>query len=108
MGLGGVGTFLAAVGLEIWIPVAVSLAGALGSYLEMRRLDMWLVIYSRTVMELENVASWWRSLPPGERSRDSRREQLVGRTEAVLQSESSDWRREMEETIEELRWEQLQ
>lgn len=105
--LGGVGTFLAAVGLEIWIPVSVSLSGAFGSYLEMRRLDMWLVIYSRTVMELENVAAWWRSLPPEERARDTRREQLVGRTEAVLQTESSDWRREMEEAIEELRFEEL-
>ena len=104
--LGGLGTFLAAVGFEIWIPVSVSLAAALGGYLELRRVESTLAVYTRAAMELENVATWWSALPPGEKSRDGRRVELVSKTEAALQTESTNWQQEIQDAIDELRKEE--
>lgn len=106
VGLGGVGTLFAAVGLEIWVPVAISLAGALGTYLQLRNVESTLTAYNRSAMELENVLTWWQAVPTEEKADPALREQLVGKTEAVLQTENVDWQLEMQEAMEELKSEE--
>ncbi|HEX9731689.1 MAG TPA: DUF4231 domain-containing protein [Thermoanaerobaculia bacterium] len=104
--LGGVGTFLAAAGLEIWVPVSISLGAALAGYLELRNVETTLASYVKGALELENVLTWWKSLAPEERAEQAARDQLVAKTEAVLQSENVDWQLEMQEALEELRSEE--
>jgi hypothetical protein len=50
--LGGVGTFLAAVGLEIWIAVSTGIAGALTTFLEIKRVEQTLISYNQTATDL--------------------------------------------------------
>lgn len=104
--LGGLGTFLAAMELEIWVPVSISLAAALGGYLELRNVEKTLATYVKSGLELENVLTWWKSLAPEEQADPARREQLVGKTEAVLQTENVDWQLEMQEALEDLQKEE--
>ncbi|MCP4657987.1 MAG: DUF4231 domain-containing protein [bacterium] len=100
-GLGASGAILAALSLEVWIPVSVSLAAALTSFLELRRVETTLASYAGATMELENVLTWWRGLPEKERASVKRCEQIVTRTESILQSENADWQAEIEEAMEE-------
>lgn len=101
-GLGGAGTLLAAIGLEIWVPVAISLGGALGGYLELRNTDSMLANYTRNTVELENLITWWKTLTLEEKADPDVREELVMRTETVLQSENVKWQAQMQESLDKL------
>ncbi len=101
-GLGGVGTLLAAVGYEIWVPVSVGLGTALVSYLELRNVATNLAGYNRAALELDNVATWWSGLPEDARSDPASFATMVDRTEAILGSENASWVQEMQKAIDEL------
>lgn len=120
--LGGVGTFLAAVGQEIWIPVSVALGAALTSYLEQRSREdqdvaasaagaasdplvrshrtALVAIHNAAVLRLENIKTWWLGLGVESRG-DVRFSDLVRRTETVLQSDVAQWAGELQETLAE-------
>ncbi len=100
--LGGVGTFLAAVGLELWIPLSVSAAAALAGLLELRRIESGLAAYTRAALELENIATCWGGTPEKARAGLALREKLVDRTEAVIRNENAGWVEEMQEALSEL------
>ena len=57
--LGGVGTFLAAMKLDVWIAVTNAIAASILSFLEFRRLDSTLIGYNQTATNLENILWWW-------------------------------------------------
>ncbi|MCP4654582.1 MAG: DUF4231 domain-containing protein [bacterium] len=100
--LGGVGTLLAAVGLEIWIPISVSVAAALTGLLELRRIESSLSAFTRAALELENIATCWGGTPPQTKAGFALREKLVDRTEAVIRNENAGWIEEMQEALTEL------
>ncbi len=100
-GLSGVGTLLAAVGQEIWIPVSVSLAAALAGYLELRRIDATLTGYNRAAMSLENVTSWWLGQGEKKQATAASFAELVERTETALAAENAEWVQEMQEAVQE-------
>lgn len=100
---GGIGTLLAALGQEIWVPVCISLAGALGAYLEMQRVETWLATYSRSMVGLEKIVLWWGALSEDGQAHAENIEQLVGRTEMILRTENADWQLGMHDALEEMR-----
>ncbi|MEM7352769.1 MAG: DUF4231 domain-containing protein [Acidobacteriota bacterium] len=100
--LGGLGTLLAAVGREIWVPVSVGLATALGAYLELRNVESTLAGYNRAAMELDNIVTWWSGLSPAQREDPVRFETLIDRTEALLASENATWSQGMQEALAQL------
>lgn len=97
--LGGSGTLLAAVGMEIWVPVSVGLATALTSYLELRNVENNLAGFNRGALELENVKTWWSGLPASRHGDRAVLEALVERTEAILTSEHASWTQGMQEAV---------
>lgn len=97
--LGGVGTFLAAIGVEVWIAVSNALAAALVSFLEFRQLDATLTSYNQTAVNLENVLCWWHALSPADRNLPDNFNKLVENTEAVIQAESTGWVQEMRDAL---------
>jgi len=101
-GLGGVGTFLAAINLELWLPVSVALATALTGFLQLRGIDVQLAGCSRTALELENIKTWWQGMSAESRQDAGRFAALVRKTESLLQSENAEWAAEMQEAIKEV------
>ena len=103
--LGGVGTFLAAVGLEIWIAVTIALVGALTTFLEFKRVETTLTAYNQAATDLDSIRTWWHALPEEDKKDEKKQEnfeKLVKNTEAVIQSEHAGWVQEMRDTLAEL------
>ncbi|MCP3964346.1 MAG: DUF4231 domain-containing protein [bacterium] len=100
--LGGVGTLLAAVGQEIWVPVSVALATALTSYLTQRNVEATLAGYTRAGLELDNVVTWWSGLSAEAKGTRASFAALVNRTETILGSENATWVQSMQETLAQL------
>jgi hypothetical protein len=103
--LGGVGTFLAAVGLEIWIAVTIALVGALTTFLEFKRVETTLTAYNQAATDLDSIHTWWHALPDEDKKDEKKQEnfeKLVKNTEAVIQSEHAGWVQEMRDALAEL------
>ena len=89
--VGGMGTFLAALGLELWIALTTACVTAVTSYLGSQQVESIVVKYSQAAVELGNVKAWWMALGPEAQSRQSAVDELVERTETVLMREHSQW-----------------
>jgi hypothetical protein len=102
LSFGGVGTFLAAIGLEIWMAVTVALAGAFASFLELKEAEATLVAYNQAATDLEGIRIWWHALPDDDQAEQENKEKLVKYTETVLQTELAGWVQEMVDALAEL------
>ena len=98
--LGGFGTFLAAIGFEVWIAVTIALAGAFVSFLELKQVEDTLVAYNQAATNLEGIRIWWHALP--DKATQENKEKLVQNTEMVLQTELTGWVQEMRDALAEL------
>ena len=101
--LGGVGTFLVAIGLEIWIAFTTSVVTALTTYMEYRQLETTLMRYNQTAAELTSLRSWWIALTNEEQADPANISQLVDQTETTIHSEHAAWVQEMQDAMAELR-----
>jgi SLOG in TRPM, prokaryote/SMODS and SLOG-associating 2TM effector domain 1/Protein of unknown function (DUF4231) len=99
--IGGVGTFLAAVGLQLWIALSTSLAGVFLTFLEYRQVENTIIKYNQTIAELLNIYAWWTSHHREKEDQDNL-DTLVERTEKVLRTELAGWIKQMEDAIEKL------
>jgi hypothetical protein len=104
--LGGVGTFLAAIGVELWVPMATSLVGIFTTYLEYMQVEGNLMIYNQAKYALEGIKGWWSDLSAQQQGTFENIQKLVNSTEAVLQSELSRWIQNMVSALEKLREEE--
>jgi hypothetical protein len=100
--LGGIGTALAAFGLDIWITVSSALATAFASYLEFKRVETTVVSCNTAAADLYDIRAWWRALPDAAKTQQANIETLVGSTETVIQSENAGWVQEMREALAEI------
>lgn len=101
--MGGIGTLLAAFGMEVWIALTSSLVAAFGTYLEYQQIEKTLIKYNRAALELNNVKTWWIALPTIEQEKQFNIDNLVMRTEQILNSEFSDWMQEMQSVFSALK-----
>jgi hypothetical protein len=100
--LGGLGTFLAAIGQEIWIAVSSGISGAFITYLEFKRTEQTLISYNQAATDLQGIHAWWFALKEEDRNKSINHDKLVKNTEAVIQSEHFGWVQEMKDALEEL------
>jgi hypothetical protein len=100
---GGVGTFLAAVGIELWVAMTTSLAGVLSTFLEYKQVENTLVQYQQTATALRNVEDWWIALPDTKKREAENFDQLVEQSESILQTEMMGWVQHMEDAQATLR-----
>jgi len=103
IGVGGLGTFLAAVGLELWIAVTTSVVGALTTYLEYMQIESTLLHYNQASANLETIRRWWTALPEDERLQATNVDRLVDQSERVMHAESAGWVQDMHDAMTELR-----
>ncbi|GEO09821.1 DUF4231 domain-containing protein [Segetibacter aerophilus] len=101
--IGGVGSFLAAVGFEVWIAVTTSLVGAFATFLGYKQTERTLMKYNQSSTDLSNVKAWWNALSSEEQSDQKNIDSLVEHTEQVLQSELDGWIQQMQNALAELR-----
>jgi hypothetical protein len=106
IGLGIVGGLLALSGLQIWVAVSSTVAAAVLSYLEFRRVETTLVAYNRAAVTLDNIQIWWVALSADEKRMPENFESLVQSTEMVLKAEQAGWTQEMREALAALRAEE--
>jgi hypothetical protein len=100
---GGVGTFLAAVGAELWVALTTALATAFTTFLAYRQVEMTLTQYNQAKTNLEGVRDWWMALAAEEQSDQKNIDLLVDHTEKVLESELTGWVQQMQDALAELR-----
>jgi hypothetical protein len=105
---GGIGTFLAAIGLELWVALATTLVGIFTTSLEYRQLENNLKVYNQARHSLKQVAGWWSDLPPEQKEQTANISKLVDSTEQVLQSELSRWIKNMETALDALKAKQAE
>jgi hypothetical protein len=101
-GLGGIGTFLAAVGLQLWIALTITIVGVITVYLEFQQVENSLVQYNQTAADLENLKSWWASLSSAQKQDPKNYDKLVDLTETALHTEMSGWTQRMENALADL------
>jgi hypothetical protein len=106
LGLGGLGTFLAAIGLELWIAVTTALVGAFATYLEAMQLENSLMLYNQAATDLAAIKAWWLALPPDAQLLQENLDRLVARAERIMQAELTGWVQEMQDAMTQLRLEQ--
>ena len=103
---GGVGTLLAAVGVELWVALTTAMATALTTWLGSRQLEETLVRYNQSATDLANVRDWWTKLSPASKRNPKNIDQLVEVTEKVLETELSGWVQRMENALAQLKAEE--
>jgi len=97
--LGGIGTFLAAINMAVWIAVSNAVAASLLSFLEFKKLDTTLVGYNQTATNLENILCWWHALTPESKNDPKNRGKLVDNSENVIRAETTGWVQEMRDAM---------
>ena len=101
--VGGVGTYLAATGRQVWIAVTTAVVAAAGTYLGYRQTESSLTKYNQSATDLANVKTWWLALSAEDQSRRENINSLVEHTEQVLEAELSGWVQQMQNALAELR-----
>jgi SMODS and SLOG-associating 2TM effector domain 1/SLOG in TRPM, prokaryote/Protein of unknown function (DUF4231) len=99
---GGLGTFLAAIGLDVWVALTTSLATAFTTKLEIDQVENSLVQYNVALANLRNIESWWKALSPWEKTRPRNIDLLVDQTEQTLERETAGWVQQMQSTLDKL------
>jgi hypothetical protein len=101
-GVGGVGTYLAAVGQQVWIALTTAGVAALSAYLGYRQTESTLTKYNQSATDLANVRAWWHALNPDDQLLQANSDLLVAHTEQVLQSNLNGWVQHMQNALAEL------
>lgn len=105
--VGGIGTLLAAIGLELWVALTTAVAGAFAIYVEYRQTEYTLTKYNQTATDLENILDWWMGLTPAEQAYAHNQSLLVEQAEKALENELSGWVQQMQDTLTELQEKQV-
>ncbi len=98
--LGGVGSFLVALGQDTSVAVTTALAAAFSSFLELKRVETTLIAYNQAADDLYDISTWWHGLSGQEKL--EKFELLVISTERTIQSENVGWVQEMNDALAEL------
>jgi hypothetical protein len=106
--IGGLGTLLAAVGLELWVALTTTIVGTFSTYMEYQQTENSLMIYNQAATSLTNIQAWWTALPDKKRKDPENIKKLVDNTEKVFQTELKGWVQQMEDALAELQEKQTE
>jgi hypothetical protein len=100
--VGGVGTLLAAVHLDVWVALATATVSALATKLQADQVENSLVQYNQALAALRAIELWWTALSTWEKSRQKNIDLLVDQTERTLEAEMAGWVQQMQSALEKL------
>ena len=98
--IGALGTFLTAIGLDIWIAVTSSLTAAFTSYMEYHQMEETLTSYNQALATLESIKFWWIALGEKKQQNPENLKKLIDKTEEILNAERLRWIQSMEAVLE--------
>jgi hypothetical protein len=96
---GALGTVLAAVRLDPWVPLTSAVVMALTAHLGYQQSESRIMKYQQAAIELENLKAWWGALSLEEQEEPRHFEALVEGTEAILRREVAGWAKELKEVF---------
>ena len=100
--VGGIGTLLAAIHLDIWVALATATVSALATKLQTDQVENSLVQYNQALAALRGIELWWTALSNWEKSRQKNIDLLVDQTERTLEAEMAGWVQQMQSALEKL------
>jgi hypothetical protein len=100
--VGGLGTFLAAIKMDVWVALSTALVTALTTKLQADQVETSLVQYNQALVSLKNIETWWTGLSSWEKKRRSNIDLLVDQTEKALESETAGWVQQMQSSLDKL------
>lgn len=100
--VGGAGTFLAAIKLDIWVALATAVITALTTKLQGDQVETSLVQYNQARASLKNIEAWWKALSSWEKGRRNNIDLLVDQTEKALEAETAGWVQQMQSALDKL------
>jgi hypothetical protein len=100
--MGAVGSFLAAVGgeLAIWVALATAITTAMIGWQEIQNLDMTVRNYSKVILDLNSIATHWQQLDDNDRAKKKEFHAMVNETESVLWNQNLEYIKAMQEAYE--------
>lgn len=101
--IGGLGTFLAAIGGELWVPLTTAAVTAITTYLLSEQYQETIVRYNQNKTDLQNVEIWWRALSPTDKDKPENIKKLVNITEDLMIQEVRGWVQNMQDALSDLR-----
>lgn len=101
--LGGLGTFLAAVGLELWVALTTAAVTALTTYLLSEQFQETIIVYNQSQTDILNIKLWWETLSPSDKQKSENITRLVRTTEDALAREMRGWVQNMQNALSQLR-----
>lgn len=101
--IGGLGTFLAAIGGELWVPLTTAAVTAITTYLLSEQFQETIVRYNQNKTDLQNVEIWWRALSPTDKDKPENIKKLVNITEDLMIQEVRGWVQNMQDALSDLR-----
>jgi len=99
---GAAGTFVAAMGGDVWVAVTTAMATAFTAKLEIDQVENSIVQYNIALTNLRNIESWWKALSPWEKTRRRNIDLLVDQTETTLERETAGWIQQMQSELDKL------
>lgn len=96
---GGVGTFIAAIGLELWVALTATFVSVFTIYLQYNQIENTLIKYNLALNGLNNIKVWWTSLTADEKNDIKNRDKLVNSTEQILLTEHQVWILNMKQAV---------
>jgi hypothetical protein len=106
LGLGGLGTLLAALDRSVWVAVTTAAVTAATTHLGYRQIEATLTTYNQTATDLENVEGWWQALSRDGQADPTNLDKLIDLGEKVLASELDGWVPKMQDALAALRKDQ--
>ncbi len=100
--VGGAGTFLAAIRMDVWVALTTAIATAVTTKLQTDQVDNSIVQYNIALTNLRNIESWWKGLSPWEKTRRRNIDLLVDQTETTLERETAGWIQQMQSELDKL------
>lgn len=100
--VGGGGTLLAAIHLDVWVAMATAVVSAFATKLQTDQVENSLVQYNQAYAALRSIEIWWTALSRWEKGRQKNIDLLVDQTERTLEAEMAGWVQQMQSALEKL------
>jgi len=97
---GGAGTFLAALGVNVWVALTTAVVTALTARMEAEQQENSLIQYKQALAGLYGILNWWTSLSLPMKKEQANLDRLVNDTETTLASELAGWMQQMQTAID--------
>jgi hypothetical protein len=106
LAFGAIGTFLAAIGLQIYVALTTAIVGACITIVESRQLETSVTFYNQAAADLAAIRAWWFALAPSEQRQQAMIDRLVERSERIMRAELTGWVQEMQDAMTQFRLDQ--